>query len=351
MYHYGHIDSEVECTEKVHITDNEVLKKAYGDYDWKKNFFKHNNGDYAHQTFYQRAITEVGKRKQRGDFLLMFWGQRPVYEAHKDLIGVEPGIGCFNELFAPFNVFESYAVMNVVYGMAKNKLPAWYDCVIPNYFDPSDFEFREKKSGYLLFLGRLIQNKGLMIAVDIAKRTGKKLIIAGQGSYESILGGPPPPNVEVVGYADNEKRRELLAGASALIQATYYSEPFGGCVVEAYFSGTPVITTDWGVFNETVLHGVTGYRCRTMDHFIWAVNNIDKISPRACYDWAMKNYSMDRVVLMYEEYFKMLQDVQFKQGFYEINEDRTELDWLRRYMPEIEDKKEEASPTDLESVD
>jgi glycosyltransferase involved in cell wall biosynthesis len=345
VYHYGHKDSEVECTEVVHITDNEILQKAYGTYDWRKDFFKHNNGDYAHQTFYQRAIVEVGKRKQKGDFLLCFWGQRPVADAHKDLIVVEPGIGCFNKLFAPFNVFESHAVMNCVYGIMDNKMPAWYDCIIPNYFDPADFEFREKKGDYFLFLGRLIRNKGLPIAVDIAFRTGTKLIVAGQGDYASVMGGPPPPFVEVVGYADVAKRRELLAGAKALIQASYYSEPFGGTVIEAYMSGTPVITTDWGVFPETVIHGVTGYRCRTMDHFVWAARTIDKIRPAACHEWAMKNYSCDRVVLMYEEYFKMLADVHKGKGFYEIHNDRKELDWLKRYLP-VGDVAETAAPAE-----
>jgi glycosyltransferase involved in cell wall biosynthesis len=333
VYHYGHKDSVVECTEIVPVTDNEVLEKAYGTYDWKKNFFKHHSSDHAHQTFYKNAIVEVGKRKQRGDFLLCFWGQQQVAAAHPDLMAVEPGIGCFNRLFAPYNVFESYAVMNCVYGIMENKNPAWYDCVIPNYFDPGDFEFREKKGDYFLFLGRLITNKGLAIAVDIAIRTGSKLIVAGQGSYEAVMGGPPPPNVEVVGYADVEKRKELLAGAKALIQASYYNEPFGGCVIEANMSGTPVITSDWGAFSDTVVHGVTGYRCRTMDHFLWAARNIETIKPQACYDWAVKNYSTDRVVLMYEEYFTMLSDVFNKGGFYEIHEDRKEMDWLKVYNP------------------
>lgn len=330
VYHYGHADSTVECSENVPVTDNEVLQTAYGSYDWKKNFFQHNSADHAHQTFYKRATVEVGKRKQPGDFLLCFWGQSPIAEAHQDLIIVEPGIGCFNRLFAPFNVFESHAVMNTVYGIMDNKNPAWYDSVIPNYFDPADFEYREKKGDYFLFLGRLITSKGLSIAVDVAKKTGHKLIVAGQGTYEDVMGGPPPDFVEVVGYADVDKRRELLAGAKALIQASYYNEPFGGCVVEANMSGTPVLTSDWGAFSETVVHGTTGYRCRTMDHFVWAANNIHKLSPAACRQWAMNNYSCDRVVLMYEEYFQMLMDVKMRGGFYEERPDRTQLDWLKK---------------------
>ena len=223
--------------------------------------------------------------------------------------------------------------MNTIYGKMACKNPSWNDCVIPNYFDPSDFEYRETKGNYLLFLGRVIRVKGLSIAVDLAKRCGMKLIVAGQGSYESVMHAPPPPHVTVVGYADVTLRRELLAGAAALIQASHYSEPFGGCVIEANMSGTPVITTDWGAFAETVVHGVTGYRCRSMDHFVWAVKNLNTIKPAVCRRWAIENYSMDRVVLKYEEYFRMLQDVKMGKGFYEIKDNRTELDWLSVSLP------------------
>ena len=329
VIHYGHEDSTVECDENVPVTNNAVLEKAYGTYDWKKTFFKHSSDDYAHQTFYRNAIVEVGKRKQPGDFLLMFWAQHCVSQAHPELIAIEPGIGCFNKTIGSFNVFESYAVMHTVYGIMENKSPSWYDCVIPNYFDPADFEYRETKGDYFLFMGRIIPTKGLIIAVDIARKTGTKLIVAGQGSYEQVMGGPPPPFVEFIGYADVEKRRELLAGAKALIQATYYSEPFGGCVIEANMSGTPVITSDWGAFSETVVHGTTGYRCRTMDQFIWAAKHIGELSPAACRKWAMDNYSGDRVILKYEEYFQMLTDVKAGGGFYHEREDRANLDWLK----------------------
>lgn len=334
VIHYGHVDSDVECDENVGITDNALLLEAYGSYDWKKEFFKHNNSDLAHQTFYKRAIIEVGKRKQKGDFLLHFWGQRPVMDAHPELISVEPGIGCFNRLYAPYNVFESYAVMNAVYGIMENKHPSFYDCVIPNYFDPNDFDYREKKDDYFLVLGRMVWLKGSAIAIDCAKRLGIRLIIAGQGDYVETHGEKPPPNVEFVGYADVEKRRKLIAGARALFQPTLYNEPFGGTVVEAMMSGTPVITTDWGAFPETVIHGVTGYRCRTMDHFLWAVKNIDTIKPKTCREWAIKNYSMERITGMYEEFFQMCKDVNEGKGFYELHNDRKDLNWLKKNYPE-----------------
>lgn len=334
VYHYGHKDSEVECTEHVPVTFNEDLEKAYGSYDWRKNFFQHNTADHAHQIFNQRAIVEVGARKQNGDFILCFWGyaHRPIFQAHPELIPVEPGIGCTNEPCCPQNIYESYSVMNQIYGMYKRS-PHWYDAVIPNYFDPEDFEFNDKPKDYYLFVGRIISSKGIGIAVDMTRRIGAKLLVAGQGDLDSIV-GPDHSHVEVIGYVEPKQRCELMKNAKALIAPTHFNEPFGGVMVEALYCGTPVITSDWGGFAENNLHGITGYRCRTMEQFEWACKNIDKIDRKACYDWANNNFSLHRVALMYEEYFETLSKVYNGGGFYEPNPNRKNLDWLVRYYPD-----------------
>ena len=349
VYHYGHKDSEVQCTEHIPVTFNEDLEKAYGKYDWRKNFFQHNTCDHAHQIFNQRAIVEVGVRKQPNDFLLCFWGyaHKPIMDAHPELIAVEPGIGCTNEPCTKQSIFESHAVMNEVYGMYK-KHPHWYDAVIPNYFDPEDFEYNDKPKDYFLFVGRVIDSKGIGIAIEVTKRLGVRLIVAGQGSVESIL-SPVPPHVEHVGYVEPKQRADLMKNAKALLAPTHFNEPFGGVTIEALFCGTPTITTDWGGFAENNLHGVTGYRCRTMEQFMWACKNIDRISRRACREWAMKNFSLDRVTLMYEEYFQTLVKIHDGSGgFYAENPERRELDWLNRYYPLEAATTEPVSPSRLD---
>jgi glycosyltransferase involved in cell wall biosynthesis len=121
-----------------------------------------------------------------------------------------------------------------------------------------------------------------------------------------------------------------MSGAKAVFVPTLYIEPFGGVNVEAMFCGTPAITTDFGGFTETVQHGKTGYRCHTMDDFVWAAKNVDRLDPYYIRDYAVNNYSMDRVSLMYDEYFSKLMDL-YRNGWYELHPERTELDWLRRY--------------------
>ena len=334
VYHYGHKDSEVECTEHIPVTFDEDLQIAYGSYDWRKEFFKHNTSDHAHQMFNKRAIVEVGKRKQTNDFLLCFWGfaHEPIADAHPELIAIEPGIGCTNKPFTKQSIFESYAVMNVVYGK-YDRSPHWYDAVIPNYFDPIDFEFNPTPKDYFLFVGRIIDSKGVGIAIDVTKRLGVRLLIAGQGDLKSIR-NPIPDHVTVMGYVEPRERCEIMRNAKALLAPTHFNEPFGGVTIEALFCGTPTITTDWGGFAENNLHGITGYRCRTIEQFVWAGKNIDKISREACREWAMKNFSLDRVALMYEEHFNtVLKVYDGSGGFYCSNDDRAELDWLSRYYP------------------
>ena len=335
IIHYGHEDSEIACAEHVSVTSNDDLLKAYGSYDWKKEFFKHNTGDHAHQTFYHKAEVELEKRTEEGDAILCFWGNghQQVADKFQDkCFIIEPGIGYdAGSTFAPHKVFESYAVMHSIYGELGVKHPAWYDAVIPNYFDTEDFEFSCIKDNYILYLGRITEIKGLHIAIDATRRAGKKLVLAGQGSLKDLGYDQVPSHVEVAGYANLEARKALLRDAEALILPTHYIEPFGGVTIEALFSGTPIITTDWGCFAENNLHGVTGYRCRNMNHFVWALNNIKSITPANCRRWAKENFSLERVKEMYKEYLENIDNLN-RDGFYELN-NKNNLNWLNKHYP------------------
>lgn len=333
IIHYGHEDSNVICDEHVTVSTNKDLEIAYGNYDWRNNFFKFDVQDHAYQTFYKNAIEAIGERKQPKDFILPFWGSgvRTICDAHQDMICVEPGIGYAGGHWARWKIFESYAVYHAYCNMTScgTCKQDWYEAVIPNYFDLEDFEYREEKDDYFLFLGRVYSGKGIHIAVQMTQEIGVKLIVAGQQSLKSAGIDPVPPHVVEVGYADRETRKRLMSCAKCGIVASMYLEPFGGVQMEMLMSGTPTITTDWGSFTENNIHGVTGYRCRTFEQFCWAGRNIDKIKPSDCRKWAL-NFRLEKVAKMYEEYFQMVHDVYDGPGWYQKHPERESIGWLEK---------------------
>lgn len=342
VYHYGTEGSNPPCTEQVDVLTEKVQKQAYGDWDPKKQLWIQNGGDLAYTTFRKNAIDEILLRKEPKDILLASIGnwQKEVSEK-TGILTVEPYVGYIG-CFAKFKVFPSYAWMHHLYGMmtksSKENFATgqWYDAVIPHYFNPDDFEFSDKKEDYFFYVGRFITRKGVHVASQVTERLGAKLVAAGQLLYpdkkEECLHqlGMDKPHVEYVGTVNREERNKLMARAKAVFVPSLYLEPFGKVVVEALLCGTPVITTDWGAFPEIVKHGEVGYRCRAMDDFTWAANNVDKISPKACREYAVKNFSMERIGKAYQEYFMKIHDL-FGKGWYAEHLDRDNLDWIKRY--------------------
>jgi glycosyltransferase involved in cell wall biosynthesis len=335
VYFYGTEGSEVACDEFIQVSTERDRFLTYGEYDWRSEFFKHDPTDHAHRVFNANAIAAINARKRERDFLLCPMGNyhKPIADA-VELMTVESGVG-YQGVFARFKVFESYAWMMYVYGLLNQGNGSWYDVVIPNYYDPADFGFQGEKDDYFLFIGRLVSRKGVDIAVQVTREIGARLVIAGQGSLKNPAEGLDiqADHIEHVGAVGPEERSQLMGKARAVFVPTTYIEPFGGVAVEAQMCGTPVVTTDWGVFSETVVHGVTGWRCRTFDDFVWAATSgVDQIDPAACREWAVRNYSMDRVRWMYQEYFGKLYDL-WGKGWYERHPERAGLDWLTKYHP------------------
>src|SRR4051812_20184576 len=84
-----------------------------------------------------------------------------------------------------------------------------------------------------------------------------------------------------------------MANARVCFAPTIYIVPFGNVAIEAMSCGTPVVATDWGAFTETVIHGKTGFRCRTFKQFIEAVEAAPTLDPHGIREHALSNYSLE----------------------------------------------------------
>lgn len=341
VFHYGVEGSQVQdcCVEDVTILSQAEQEGFFGKYNPGALY----NVDWQGKAPYwqltnERAIAGINRRKKSGDFVCLITGNLgiPIAEAvGNDVMVVEYGIG-YNGTFAKYRVFESYAHMHKIWGAQGGFDPdgKFYDAVIPNYLNPNDYPLQVQKGDYYLFLGRLIKRKGIHIAVETCKRLGAKLKIAGQGCKKvegnrihcedgEVYEGS---NLEYVGFATGEKRARLYQNAIATFVPTTYIEPFGAVAIESQMAGTPAITTDFGAFPETVEHGKTGFRCHTLDHFLFAARNAHTLDPEYIHQRSVANYSMDRIRWRYQEYFQMLTDL-WRDGWYTERE-RTQLDWL-----------------------
>lgn len=266
----------------------------------------------AWEEYNSKVAPEIIKRAEANDFLGLMGGraQEQLVPLLPHLTPVEYGIG-YGGAFAPFKVFESYAWMHTVYGEQRGSNTAdgsFYDAVIPAYFEVEDFPYRVKKKDYLLYVGRLTERKGIQVVEEVGERLGCEVKFAGAGDYEPKYG-------ECLGNVQPKQRGKLMSEAKALICPTIYVEPFGCIAVEAQMCGTPVLSTDWGAFVETVQHGVTGYRCRTLSEFVWAAENVGRLDPRVIRSFAVENYSLEAIAPQYEAYFEQLVTLQ-GEGWY-----------------------------------
>ena len=174
---------------------------------------------------------------------------------------------------------------------------------------------RRPAAGYLLFLGRFSQAKGPARAIEAARRSGRRLILAGKidsadadhvrEAIEPVLDGD---RVRYVGEADSVLKRELLAGADALLFPIDWEEPFGLVMVEALSSGTPVIGFRRASVPEIVEDGRTGFIVDDVDDMVEAIGRIGEIDRRACRSAAEERFTTARMVDDVEAMYRMVLD-------------------------------------------
>jgi hypothetical protein len=318
---YGAEGSNPPCDEMVNVVPASLLPDGLtmGAYGVPAAAWHNDGNSPTWQSFVNVGRQALRQRYQTGDISLISFGRYQTFVAQESRLACEFMVG-YSGIFHWHKVFPSQAWMHYLYGELKmERKPNWMDAVIPHYLDLNDFQVQEKKEDYLLCLGRIDRDKGTDIAIDIANRSGMKIIVAG---VDMVTHDIPdwvknlPGNVEFTGYVDVEARKKLLQGAKALIHPCRWLEPFGMVLIEALACGTPIIASDWGALTEIIEQGVTGYRCRDMEDFVTAVAKVSELDPWECRRSVSERYSLQVAYPQYEQYFRRLQKL-LGGGWYE----------------------------------
>jgi len=171
--------------------------------------------------------------------------------------------------------------------------------------------YRTEKDGYLLAFGRVSEAKGFHLAIEIARRTGRRLIMAGvvQEWYREYFEERIAPEVdgERILFEDevsDERKRALFAGASGFLFPILWPEPFGLVMVEAMASGTPVIALRNGSVDEVIDDGVTGFICDGVDEMVAAVGQLGEIDPAVCRATVEGRFSVAAMTAGYERLYE-----------------------------------------------
>jgi glycosyltransferase involved in cell wall biosynthesis len=186
-----------------------------------------------------------------------------------------------------------------------------YAATIHHGIPLGEFTFRERPDDYLLFFGRIHPDKGAREAVELARRTGQKLVIAGIVHDQAYFDRWVRPFVDdeqirYVGSADPSERDALLGGARALIHLIGFEEPFGLSVVEALATGTPVIAYPRGSMPELIRHGLNGFLVGDLEAAAAALHRVDELDRRACRADAEARFSAERMV---DDYLRLYERI------------------------------------------
>ncbi len=174
-----------------------------------------------------------------------------------------------------------------------------------------DWPFQEDKDDYLLWMGRMDPVKGAHRAIRVARRCGRRLVLAGpvQPGQEGYFDKEVLPlldgnQITFLGEVRGHRRQQLLGRASALLMPIRWPEPFGMVMVEALTCGTPVLAFPEGAAREIVIHGDNGFHVTDELEMAGAVAELHKLDPKRCRESVAERYEAtvvaDRYVAVYE---------------------------------------------------
>ena len=191
----------------------------------------------------------------------------------------------------------------------RAKVPGNWEAIY-NTCDFNKYELQDHlpENAPLIFLGRLERVKGCHTAIQVAKATSHKLIIAGNIStlpeeklYFDTEIAPyiDGKQIQYVGTLNDNQKNEWLGRSKAMLFPIEWNEPFGIVMIEAMACGTPIIAFNFGSVNEVIDQGQTGIKVNSQDEMIKAINEVKKISRTRCREIANQRFGITTIAQLY----------------------------------------------------
>jgi glycosyltransferase involved in cell wall biosynthesis len=190
-----------------------------------------------------------------------------------------------------------------------------YLATVYNGIDLSLYPLQESAGDDLVFLGRIHPDKGVHLAIELARRTGRRLLIAGIIQDEAYFKEQVKPHVDdrnicYAGSVGVAGKNELFARARALIHLNTIPERFGLVLAEANAAGVPVIAMDLGSCREVIQDGKTGFLVTSVNQAIEALERLPEIDRRACRQRVQRCFSIETMVEAYEQVYATIFDLE-----------------------------------------
>src|ERR1700693_5673132 len=182
-----------------------------------------------------------------------------------------------------------------------------YLATVYNGIDLALYPFQESGGDDLIFLGRIHPDKGVHLAIEVARLSGLPLLIAGiiqdQSYFQEQVAPHLDQDIRYIGPVDVAGKNELFASARALLHLNTIPERFGLVLAEANAAGVPVIAMDLGSCREVIEQGVTGFLVNDVAEAVKALDGVPSIEDSACRRRVEERFSIATMVAAYERVY------------------------------------------------
>jgi len=184
-----------------------------------------------------------------------------------------------------------------------------YLATVYNGIDLSNLTFREKPGDKLVCYGRIHPDKGFHLAVELAEKTGRDLILAGIIQDQDYFDNQVKPHIndksiKFIGPVNPQQRDALLKEAFAVLHLNTIPERFGLVMAESMAAGVPVIAMDLGSCREVIAHNETGFLVNNVAQAAEALDKLHQIDRRKCRRRVEENFTIDKMVSKYEKVYE-----------------------------------------------